>query len=198
MRASNTAWTTFENNIARRCNSNMDCNYCNAGVQYGFSCRMGGLYIHYNNQDMYKDVGAYTVDSVLRVELNGGTIRWTRDGTEVHSVTETVDYPQKIFATIYLTKTTNPKTLSDVKLTVPPTNMPLMSLGSCPAPDDGGWNVVFELEDDDSKDDIPTDGNAVLSALGTGRGFKADNAFFIGRDPLNAMAQEIAVLQCCY
>jgi hypothetical protein len=53
--------------------------------------------------------------------------------------------------------------------------------------EDGSWTVVFELEDDNTIDDIPNDGNQVLNALGTGKGFKTANAYFIGRDALNAI-----------
>ena len=117
MRASNPSWSTWTANIQRTCTSNNDCGYYAAGIQYGFSCRNIGqqLHIHYNNKETFKRVGTFSSSNVLRIELNGNTIRWLRDGSVLHTQTETVDYPQRIFATAHDTGCTSQ--LNDLRLT---------------------------------------------------------------------------------
>ena len=59
------------------------------------------------------------------------------------------------------------------------------TLGNCKIPSkspyEDGWKVVFELEDDNSVDDVPDDPNTVFA------GFKRKNAFFVGAQKLKSM-----------
>ena len=100
-RADLATWSTWESNIARTCSSNVDCNYYLAAIAYGYSCRHGGLYVHHGGSESARHVGSVNANSVLRIQLDGNIITWYRDGTQIHTVTETVTYPQNVFATIH-------------------------------------------------------------------------------------------------
>ena len=62
--------------------------------------------------------------------------------------------------------------------------MPAWHLGKCHAPYADGWNVVLEVEDDNSVDDVPNNPDDVLNK---GKGFKRANAYFLGAEKINAI-----------
>jgi hypothetical protein len=79
---------------------------------------MGTLYVHYNNNEAYKNVGTYTGDSVMSIVLDADSkaVTWYKDDVEMWTTTATPNYPLNVFATIHNKETTCPETLSAVGL----------------------------------------------------------------------------------
>ena len=64
------------------------------------------------------------------------------------------------------------------------------SLGECgnpgKSPYEDGWEVVFELEDDNAVDDVPNDHDSII------KGYQRKNAYFVGFEKLKSLAYDKA------
>jgi len=111
------SWSTLTSNIARTCSSNSDCGYYLAGVDYGFSCRVGTLHTHYANSEAYTNLGSYSSSTVMRVEVDGTTVTWKVDGVVRMTKSLSHSLPLNVFATAHNVDSCSPQ-VADAALTV--------------------------------------------------------------------------------
>jgi len=117
--SADTAWSAWKNNIAQACSSNGACGYFNAGIDYGFSCRMGTLFAHYSSSETHSNLGGYSPTTAMRVEVDGTTVTWKVDG--VVKMTKTLSHalPLNVFAVLHNANSCAPQ-LSVQLAPVPP------------------------------------------------------------------------------
>jgi hypothetical protein len=110
-----------------------------AGIEHSFRLQAGAGEVYENNQ--WRHTGALVGGDLLRISVDGGVVRYYRNGTLVHTSTKAPTYPLRVHASIIDMH----GTVKDVTLTTPATAPPVEYGWVPPAQTVGGGATTWTV-----------------------------------------------------